>query len=307
MKNFLDRLKAGILIADGAMGSILQERGLPAGAAPDEWNISHPEVIDDIHRAYIKAGAELIVTNTFGANRLKLKKSGLEEKTAEINTGAVSIARKAAQDKAYVAGDIGSTGEFMEPLGSLKREDLINTFAEQARFLAGAGVDLFIIETMTDIEELLCAVEGIGEVSKLPVIASMSFEPAGQEYRTMMGIGPSDMFKRITSTTCRVIGANCGLVPEQMKDVIADLKKNKHEEIAAREETGTQDREIYFIAQPNAGHARLESGKTVFDQTPDEFAREAVGLINAGANIIGGCCGTTPEHIKKLCESITSI
>ena len=301
MTDFIERLKSGVLVADGAMGTMLQQAGLLPGSAPEEWDISHPKVIEGVHTAYIQAGAGLILTNTFGGNSIKLKKSGLEEKTAEVNIQAACIAKKAAAgavdfsgNKVYVAGDIGPSGEFMEPLGALKRDDLIDAFSRQAEYLAEGGVDLFIIETMTDIEELVCAVEAVGRVSQLPIIASMSFEPSGDKYRTMMGVGPQAMFDRLASTDCRIMGANCGLVPDQMKEVVSILK-------------GKTKAGYFIIAQPNAGHPKLVNGQTVFEQTPNEFAHQASQLVAAGADIIGGCCGTTPSHIEKLCEAIKTL
>ncbi len=322
MADFIERLKSGVLVADGAMGTMLQQAGLLPGSAPEEWNISHPKVIEGVHTAYIQAGAGLILTNTFGGNSIKLKKSGLEGKTAEVNIQAACIAKKAAAgavdfsgNKVYVAGDIGPSGEFMEPLGALKRDDLIDAFSRQAEYLAEGGVDLFIIETMTDIEELVCAVEAVNKVSQLPVIASMSFEPAGDKYRTMMGVGPQAMFDRLVSMDCRIMGANCGLIPDQMKEVIRDLKscrqkdsaKIKKDTAAVQQDAVEGGRKFFFIAQPNAGHPKLVDGKTVFEQTPNEFAHQASQLVAAGADIIGGCCGTTPSHIEKLCEAIKTL
>ena len=316
MADFIERLKSGVLVADGAMGTMLQQAGLLPGSAPEEWNISHPKVIKGVHTAYIQAGAGLILTNTFGGNSIKLKKSGLEGEIAEINIQAAGIAKKAAEagtdfrgNRVYVAGDIGPSGEFMEPLGPLKRNDLIDVFKQQAQYLAEGGVDLFIIETMTDIEELICAVEAVNKVSQLPVIASMSFEPAGDEYRTMMGVSSSGMvmkmFDKLVSTNCKIMGANCGLIPEEMKEVI-ELLKRTWKEMSSRSSQNIEE-DPFLIAQPNAGHPKLVDGKTVFEQTPNEFAHQASQLAAAGTDIIGGCCGTTPSHIEKLCEAIKTL
>ena len=316
MADFIERLKSGVLVADGAMGTMLQQAGLLPGSAPEEWNISHPKVIEGVHTAYIQAGAGLILTNTFGGNSIKLKKSGLEGKIAEINIQAAGIAKKAAEagtdfrgNRVYVAGDIGPSGEFMEPLGPLKRNDLIDVFKQQAQYLAEGGVDLFIIETMTDIEELVCAVEAVNKVSQLPVIASMSFEPAGDEYRTMMGVSSSGMvmkmFDKLVSANCEIMGANCGLIPEEMKEVI-ELLKRTWKEMSSKSSQNIEE-DPFLIAQPNAGHPKLVDGKTVFEQTPNEFAHQASQLAAAGADIIGGCCGTTPFHIERLCEAIKTL
>lgn len=301
MQDMFERLKTGVLIADGAMGTMLQEQGLAAGQAPEEWNLSHPEVMGRIHRDYIRAGAEMIVTNTFGANRIKLKKAGLDDKTEETNTEAVRTAGRAAEatgGKTYVAGDMGPTGEFMEPLGLFSRDDFLMAFREQAVYLVGAGVDLFIIETMTDIEELLCALEAIGQVSSKPVVACMSFEPAGEDYRTMMGVSPVDMAGRLSGSACRIMGLNCGLVASQMKEAVSSLREKTK---------GLRETELFLLAKPNAGHPKLTAGRTIFEQSPKEFADDAAELVRAGVNIIGGCCGTTPEHIKELSHRVAHL
>ncbi|MBN1405435.1 MAG: homocysteine S-methyltransferase family protein [Candidatus Omnitrophica bacterium] len=291
MKPLMERVKDEVLVCDGAMGTQLIEKGLPLGECPELWAIKRHKVLFAIHNSYIKAGADMITTNTFGANRIKLKKFKIDKKLAQINSDAVKIAKAAAADKAYVLGNIGPTGEYLEPAGSLKFDECYDVFLEQAKILEAEGADAIIIETMTDIEELKAAVIAIKEnVKKIPLIACMSFSKTKQgAYRTTSGATIPQMVDEVLMTGVDVIGANCGVDIEQMTEVIARMRPLTT---------------AFIIAEPNAGNPKLVNNKTVYAQSADEFSKHIPALINAGANVIGGCCGTTPEHIRKIKEAL---
>jgi len=289
MKALIERLKNEILVCDGAMGTQLIGKGMGVGECPDYWGINNPKILADIHSAYIDAGADMITTNTFGANRIKLQKCKLEKELQRINTEAVKIAKKVAAGNAYVLADIGPVGEYLEPAGKLKFDDCYNAFLEQAKIFESEGVDAIIIETMTDIEELKAAIKVIKENTKIPLITTMSFNKTAQgAYKTTSGITIPQMAEMAKAD---VIGSNCGVDIAQMVDIITQMRPLSTTPI---------------IAQPNAGAPQLVNNKTVYKQTPDEFAEHIPQLIKAGANIIGGCCGTTPEHIRKIKKCVKS-
>ncbi len=290
MKSLIERLKDEILLCDGAMGTQLLEKGQPSGECPDYWGIKNRQILSAIHNSYIDAGADMIITNTFGANRVKLKKFGLEKKVQKINAEAVKIAKQAAKDNIYVLGDIGPTGEYLEPAGNLKFDDCYNTFLEQARVFESEGVDAIIIETMTDIEELKAATTAIKENIKLPLITNMAFSKTNHgSYRTTSGISIPQMVDYTLLAGADVIGSNCGIGIREMIEVITQMRPLST---------------AFIMAQPNAGSPKLQGGETTYEETADDFARYAPQLIKAGANIIGGCCGTTPEHIKRIKKAI---
>jgi len=290
MKPFLEVLQEGrILVFDGAMGTQLEERGLHPGP---QWNIEAPETIADVHRAYLDAGADILLTNTFSANRLGLEHSGLTDKLKELNTAGVELCKKAADGRAYVSADIGSTGQLLEPYGTYTKDQFREIFEEQVIVLAEAGVDLFTVETMTDINEIVIAIKACKSVSNLPVIASMSFNPGAAGPRTMMGNTVEECARAMAEAGADVIGANCGgITPEQMAEVIAEMKRVVDKPLAA---------------QPNAGLPELIDNRAVFNLPPDAFAAGAIRCIDAGAVIVGGCCGTTPAHIAALRHSLDS-
>jgi len=289
-RSFLERLRSGeILVCDGAMGTQLQARGLGVGEYPDSWNLTHPWVVTSIHRAYLDEGCDLIITNTFGANGLKLKRFGKEAEVYKINLAGARIAKEAAKERGMVLGDIGPTGEFVAPAGSLKAEDLYEVFKGQVLALVEGGVDAIIVETMSDLVEAKAAVRAAKENSSLPVIASMTFQKGRYGYRTMMGLGPQEATKELEAAGCDVIGSNCGAGIREMIDIIREIRPLT---------------DIPLIAEPNAGLPKLVKGKTVFDETHQDFARNLPDLMSAGANIIGGCCGTTPQHIAEIVKLV---
>lgn len=284
--NLQEELKKRVLIIDGAMGTMLQQRGLKPGECPEMFGLEHPEILEEVHRMYVEAGADIIETNTFGANWYKLAEYGLEGRAAEINAEAVKIALRAAQGRALVALSVGPTGRLLKPMGDVEFDDLYAAFAEQVRAAEKAGADLISIETMTDVGELRAALIAARECTSLPVIAHLTFEPDG---RTLMGTDPVTAALIIEALGALAVGANCSGGARQLKPIIEQMAQT----------TG-----LYISVEPNAGLPQLVDGKTVFPETPDEMARYAVELRAAGANIIGGCCGTTPDHIKAIAAAV---
>lgn len=289
MRDLLTILQEGqILVADGATGTQLQALGLPVGAVPEIWNVEQPDKIHAHHRAYLDAGSELILTNTFGGSRIKLDRAGgLGERTAELNRAAAVVAHKAAAGGAYVAGDIGPTGELLAPYGLLSAEEAVQVFAEQARALVEGGVDLIWIETMSDLGEAQAAIEGACQVTDLPIFCSLSF---GRSGRTMMGVTPTQAAETLWPLGLAAIGANCG---EGIEPVVTALQAMR---------VAVPDAPL--IAKPNAGLPRLEEGRTVFDLSPDDMAAQVPHLVSLGAQVIGGCCGNNPRHIAAIAAAV---
>ena len=281
----------GILVSDGAWGTMLQQMGLKAGECPEQWNIDFPEKVLEIGKAYVKAGADMVGTNSFGGNRFKLASWSLQDKVTELNQQAASISRKAAGDSVYVIGSIGPTGKMLI-MGDTTAEELYDVFAEQAQALALGGADIIIVETMSDIDEATIAVKAAKEVTRLEVICTMTFSKSDSgEYHTMMGVTPEQMIGELPAAGADVIGANCGNGMEEM--------------ILLTKEIRSFDQHIPIMIQANAGMPVYEDGQTLYKETPEAMAAMVARLIDAGASIIGGCCGTTPDHIaaiKKACS-----
>lgn len=288
MKPFLEAIAEGqILVFDGAMGTQLEERGAHPGP---EMNVKSPDIVADVHLAYVTAGANVILTNTLTANRLSLERSGETEKIEDFNVAGVNIVREAADGRAYVAGDMSSTGQMLEPYGDYTPEQFHEVFAEQASIFEKAGADLLMIETMSDINETIVAVKAAKSVTSLPVVVSLSFDPGVNGPRTMMGNAPEKCAKELDEAGADVIGANCGgVTPEQMAEIIAAMRTATNKPL---------------IAQPNAGIPELIDGKAVFNLPPDEFAAGVMKCLDAGAQVVGGCCGTTPSHIAALRKAV---
>jgi 5-methyltetrahydrofolate--homocysteine methyltransferase len=287
-KGLLQRLNAEeILIADGAMGTMLMAKGLEPGAPPEEWNISHPQRIADVHRAYIAAGSQIILTNSFGGSRIKLGRAGRSGRAGEFNRAAAQIALEAAAGRAFVAGDIGPCGEMLEPLGSLTYAQAVDNFAEQAQALAGSGVDLLWVETMMDLEEARAAVAGAKQAADLPIFCSLSFGAGG---RTIMGIGAAQALETLRPLGLAAFGANCGEGLDVMDSVLDQLR--------------TLTPGIPLIAKPNAGLPRISGDKAVYDVGPGEFSERICALAKRGARIVGGCCGTNPEYIAAIARAV---
>ncbi|MDX1541148.1 MAG: betaine--homocysteine S-methyltransferase [Geminicoccaceae bacterium] len=287
-------LERDVLLADGAMGTSLFALGLETGDSPELWNVIHPERVREVHRGFIAAGADVVLTNSFGANRLRLKLHGLEQRVAELNRAAVEVARAAAHEAGrpvLVAGSIGPTGEILAPLGACPWEDARGAFAEQADALAAAGADLLWIETLSSAEELEAAVTGAGQAG-LPVVATMTFDTQG---RTMMGLTPADAVALRTrlSPAPVAFGANCGVHP---RDLVQSVRA-----LAAASAPGD-----ILVAKGNCGIPRYEDGELHYDGTPAVMADYAVAARDAGARIIGGCCGTTADHLRAMAEALAT-
>ena len=277
--NIREELGKRILFFDGGMGSLLQERGLKQGELPETWNLARPTDVIKIHTEYLKAGADIILTNTFGANRFKY------DNLREIVTAGVRNAKKAVQDsgkKAYVALDIGPTGKLLKPLGTLEFEEAVSAFGEVAKIGEEAGADLILIETMSDTYELKAAVLGAKEATSLPVMASVVFD---EKHKLLTGASPENVVALLEGLRVDALGVNCGLGPKQMAPIFQELAKYAS---------------VPLIIMPNAGMPRVENGKTVYDVGPEEFAEDVYHIIENGAWLAGGCCGTTPAHIRAL-------
>jgi 5-methyltetrahydrofolate--homocysteine methyltransferase len=283
-----DHLAQGkLLIADGATGTMIMAAGLPVGAAPELWNTERPDQVLALYHAYLDAGSQIILTNTFGGSRLKLAKTGLAGRTHELNLAAARLARQAADGNAYVAGDIGPTGELMAPLGSLTDELALEVFSEQAAALVEGGVDAIWVESMSDLSEARAAVLAARQVSELPVFCSMSF---GRKARTMMGVTPKQAVLELWPLGLSAIGANCG----EGLDVIPEVLSLMHQALP----------EAVLIAKPNAGLPKLVDGNAVYDMEPAQFASRMVEFIDLGAQIVGSCCGSSPVFISTLAKRV---
>ena len=290
-----ERIKKGLFLLDGAMGTQLIARGTEVGKCNDYLNIESPDTIVSIHKDYFEAGSDAVLTNTFGANKYALARHGLSEEAAKINTAGAQIARKAAGEDKYVLGDIGPSGDFLQPLGTLKADDLKNAFAEQAKALLAGGVDGFIIETMTALDEIAIAIEAVKSVSELPVFASMAFDNSGDDFRTMMGVDVETAVLKMVSLGVDAVGFNCGKM--SLDDYIRLAVK-----YACAVQNSKED--VVVLAEPNAGTPELVEGEVIYNVPPDAFAAAAEKIYSAGVNIIGGCCGTGPEHIQAIAEKL---
>lgn len=280
------------LLADGAWGTMLQDAGLKPGECPEEWNLSQKEAVLKIARSYAELGVDLLGTNSFGANRFKLENFGLQNQVYEINKAAAEISKEAIKLGQVVGGSIGPTGKILM-MGDVTEEELYQAFSEQAVALSDGGADLIIIETMSALDESLAAIRAVKENTDLEIISSFTFEktPAG-EFRTMMGTSPIEMVGEAIKAGANIVGTNCG---NGLKNMIPIVK-----------EIHTSFPDIPILVNANAGIPQLQNGKTVFPESPEEMAGYIPKLLEAGANIVGGCCGTTPDHILKIKEKFYS-
>jgi len=276
-----------VLLADGATGTMLQAAGLPTGRPGEAWILERPEEILALHRAYLDAGSQLILTATFGGTRVRLQRAGLEGSVAEVNRRAAELAREAAGDDVYVGGDIGPTGEMMAPLGSLSYEQAVEAFAEQAEALAAGGVDCICVETMSALDEGRAAVEGARRATDLPVFCTFSFDTRG---RTSMGVTPVRAAEAVAGLGAAAVGANCGHAPEDLLEILPQMRQ------AAPG--------LFLIAKPNAGIPRLVKRQVVYDAGPERMAELARQYVSLGASVVGGCCGSSPEHIAAMCKAL---
>jgi 5-methyltetrahydrofolate--homocysteine methyltransferase len=287
------RIGKGTLLLDGAMGTQLFERGIAPGGCNEKLCLDRPEVVSAVHQAYLDAGCNAILTNSFGANVISLARHRLVDQVHSINFAAAQIARKAAGDDRYVFGDIGPTGDFLAPLGTLKEADLYAAFAAQAKALDEGGADGFIIETMTALDELTVAVKAVKSVSTKPVLASMAFDPAPDGARTMMGVTPRMMVDKMLSCGVHAVGFNCGTLDMDGYVALAEAFRSAL--------FGTN---IRWLAEPNAGKPQLLGDKAVYTLSPEDYAKALVEIRNMGCAIIGGCCGTSPAHLAAAAKAM---
>jgi len=272
-----------ITLLDGAMGTQLAEAGLEMGG---QSNITHPDAVLTVHRQYVECGIDLLITNTLTMNRINIESHNIDVDVREVNLAGARLAKAAVRREQYVLGDMGSTGKMLKPYGDLSEDDAYAAFKEQATILAEGGVDGLIIETMFDLREALCAVRAAKEVVDLPVIASITFNTLKNGGRTIMGNSAHDCVQALTEAGVCAVGANCGsLDPFQMAEIVSKM----------REATS-----LPVLAQPNAGKPRLVENRTVFDMSPSDFAAGIYECMQAGARLLGGCCGTSPDHIRAM-------
>lgn len=281
-----ERLASGrVLLLDGATGSELRKRGMPVGVSTELWALEHPGVILELQRAYVDAGSDIIYAPTFSANRMGLEMHGIADRLHEINAGLVKLSKQAANGRALVAGDITTTGKPLEPVGTLSYQALYDVYRDQAAILAEAGADLLVAETMLSVDETVCAVEAARSVCDLPMLCSLTMEADGH---LLFGGTATEAVETLQAVGADAVGLNCSVGPDQLESVVASMKA-----VA----------QVPVIAKPNAGLPVIdEQGHAHYSMDPDTFARAMTRLIQAGATLVGGCCGTDPEYIRRLRE-----
>jgi 5-methyltetrahydrofolate--homocysteine methyltransferase len=294
MRPLAERLAArDLLVGDGAMGTMLLERGLAPGACPESITLTCPEVLGEIAALYLDAGAELLETNTFGASPLKLALHGLEAHTEVLNRDAVLAVRRIAGERAYVAGSCGPCGRLLEPYGDTRPEAVFEGFRRQLLALVAAGVDCVCVETMTDLAEATLAVRAAKEVAPvMPVLATMTFDPTPRGYFTIMGVSVAAAAAGLAEAGADAIGSNCGNGIEHMIGIAREFRRASS---------------LPLIIQPNAGLPRMVGGQTVYDETPEFMAERARELVALGVSVVGGCCGTTPAHTRALRRTVDAL
>jgi 5-methyltetrahydrofolate--homocysteine methyltransferase len=288
MPTFKDRLSSpGVLVADGATGTMLQRAGLPRGIAPERWNLDNPDAVRTLYKSYAEAGADIILTNTFGGTGIRLEREDLHERVHEVNLIAARLAREVAGKNIYVFGDMGPMGKLLKPLGPIAYDYAINIFAEQAAGLDDGKVDAILIETMSDLNEAKAAIEGVRKATDLPILVTFSFDTRG---RTMMGLKPETVAREIWDMGVAGVGANCG--------------RTLNETLAAIQAMRQAVPEAVLMAKPNAGLPHTDNGDLVYDVTPEVMVEYAHKFVEQGVKIFGGCCGSTPEHIQAIARAL---
>jgi len=289
MSRFLERVHSGeILISDGATGTYLQSNGLEPGGCPEEFNASHTDVIRQMAANYFAAGSDMVETNSFGGSYYMLKKYNYGDRVVEFNRLAAEHAKSSANENQFVIGSIGPTGEFLEPNGPVTENEMLQAFRDQVRGLSEGGADAVCIETMSDYGEISLAIRAAKEY-QLPVIATMTFDKGPRGYFTMMGITPAGAAQQLADAGADVVGSNCGIAIEQMIEIIAAMRS-------------ATDKPI--LTHVNAGLPRIENGEIIYPDTPEHMASLMPQMVEAGANIVGGCCGTGPDHIQAFRKTL---
>lgn len=287
MKKLLDALRSGkTLVSDGAWGTMLYEKGLKAGECPELWNATNPDKVREVAAAYIEAGSDMIETNSFGGNRLKLAQYNLADRAFELNEAAARISREAAGEDRFVLGSIGPTGKFLM-MGDVTEQELYDSFKEQALAFEKGGADAVVVETFYAIDEAETAIKAIKENTDFEVACTFTFEPQQDgSFKTMTGVSPEDMVRATLAAGADVVGTNCGNGFEKMVEIIASIR-------AAAGDTP-------ILVHANAGMPQAEGDRVVYPETPEFVAKVVPKMVEAGANVVGGCCGTTPAHVKAL-------
>jgi 5-methyltetrahydrofolate--homocysteine methyltransferase len=295
-KNLMEELAVRPVCGDGAMGTLLMARGMTSGACGMAWNIDRPDDVKAIHEAYLAAGSRLITTNSFGGSRFVLDGHGRAADVHALNLAAASVARAVAGNDAWVLGDVGPCGDFLEPVGDLTEDEVREAFREQIEALLEGGADAILVETMSDPAEMVCGIEAALSCNpEIPVVATYAFQKtAGGEFRTMMGTKVDEAIRRAVDAGAKIVGANCGSALD-LDDYVSLCS-----EIAA----AAGDARV--IIQPNAGAPQQVNGRTLYLATPEQMATTAERLMDAGAHIVGGCCGTTPAHIAAIARSVAA-
>lgn len=286
-QEFLEMTQQGVVLLDGAVGSNFRKAGMTVGISTELWALEHPEVVLELQRGYVEAGSQIIYAPTFSANRIGLAMHGLEDRLEEINTGLVALTKKAAAGRALVAGDMTTTSKMLEPRGDMKYETLIDVYQEQIRVLEAAGVDLIIAETMLAVDETTALLEAAASVCDLPVMCSLTLEADGT---LLYGGTITEAVETLQEMGAAAVGLNCSVGPNQLKAVVSSIKN-----VAA----------VPVLVKPNAGLPTMDSrGMAHYNMQPEAFAESMMELIEAGADLAGGCCGTTPEYIRALAKAL---
>lgn len=290
LRTEFEKLAAGRVLLDGATGSELRKRGMPVGVSTELWALEHPEAVLELQRAYVDAGSDIIYAPTFSANRMSLEMHGIADRLKEINAGLVKLSKEAAGGRAFVAGDITTTGKPLEPIGTLSYQALLDVYREQIEILAEAGADLLVAETMLGLDETVCAVEAAKSVCDLPIMCTLTMEADGH---LLFGGTAVEAVETLQAMGASAVGLNCSVGPDQLESVVASIK---------------QVAQVPVIAKPNAGLPVMDDkGMAHYNMSPAAFAAAMSRLIAAGAAIVGGCCGTSPEYIRALREVVDAL
>ncbi|MBR48935.1 MAG: methionine synthase [Chloroflexi bacterium] len=289
-QELLNRIYQGeTIISDGGTGTYLQKNGLEPGGCPEEFNVSHPEVIKKMAREYFEAGSDMVLTNSFGGSVFRQKHYGFEDSVFKFNKLAAQLAKSQAPEHGFVCGSLGPTGEFLLPLGLVSNQEMYDSFKNQALALEEGGADCVVIETMLDIDETSIAIQAVRENTSMLAMATMTFDLGPRGFFTMMGVTPEDAAKKLEQSGAQVIGANCGNGIERMIEIASKMRNSTDQPM---------------MINCNAGIPSLVSGEILYPETPEYMAEQFMKLKDVGVNIIGGCCGTGPEHIKALSDAI---